>query len=83
MPLKENFRRLINLGLDQAEFFLKRRLFITNEALAKEKQRLKFLQRCSNFNVFLHHHINNHAYTPERNALSFWKFYFNNKTIVF
>ena len=52
MLLKENFQRLITLGLGQAEFFLTRRIFASNEALAKKKQQLKFLQRCSEFNVF-------------------------------
>ena len=52
MLLKDNFIRLTKLGLGQADFVLTRKIFSVSETLAKKKQQLNFLRRCSDLNIF-------------------------------
>ena len=52
MLLKENFKRLIDLGLGQADFSLLRRIFTYTEQLATRKAKLHFLQRCLDHRIF-------------------------------
>ena len=52
MLLKDTFHRLINLRLSQANSILMKKLLITTEGLAKNKQQLGFRRRCTTYNVF-------------------------------